>query len=535
MAEGLSVGLLAEGVQVIVLAGILGFLVHRSRQEGVSGEAGWNWILLGLWVFLLWSGLDLLDNVPAVASDPRWRVVDEVFVDVLPALGTLALAAGLRYRIPYPARLETLAGALEERVEERTAELAESEARFRAIAENIDAAVWLAEMGEGLHAEAEIVYLGPGYEDLFYQSREEVEEDPFETWLERVHPDDRERVRQELSETTPSDPAFEIEYRAQLPDGEVRWLRTEGFPVESEGDGPQLLAGISQDVTDIKEREQILDAQHRYLDRVLDAFPDVVYVLGPDGILRRWNDSLPEVTGYPDEEIGSMHGTDFFPEEEQPRIAEAIQETFETGWTRIRAPFLTADGEMIPDDVREDLVHVRDSGQHVVGLTETVRNLVEVIRGGGEVQVQPTALREVLDEEVRHVARSYPDASVDLAGEVPDVDVRAGPLLGSVLRNLLNNAILHNDKDEPWVEVGVERDGDAVAIRVADDGPGMPEDAAERLEGEAPLELEGDASGSMGLYLVRRLVDSYGGSIEVGGREPEGAVVTLRLDVADGA
>ena len=94
-----------------------------------------------------------------------------------------------------------------------------------------------------------------------------------------------------------------------------------------------------------RERERDLAEYREFTDDILDAVDDVFYILGPDGRLRRWNETLPEVTGYTDAELGEMHATDFFPEEHQHRAVAAIETVLETGQTVFEAPVRTSTGE----------------------------------------------------------------------------------------------------------------------------------------------------------------------------------------------
>jgi PAS domain S-box-containing protein len=97
-----------------------------------------------------------------------------------------------------------------------------------------------------------------------------------------------------------------------------------------------------------EDHERALEQYREYTDNVLDAIDDVFYVLDESGELRRWNESLTEVTGYPDEEIESMHALEFFDGSDRDEIAEAISEGFETGQTRVEAAFRTRSGDAIP-------------------------------------------------------------------------------------------------------------------------------------------------------------------------------------------
>jgi signal transduction histidine kinase len=123
------------------------------------------------------------------------------------------------------------------------------------------------------------------------------------------------------------------------------------------------------------------------------------------------------------------------------------------------------------------------------------------------------------------------------AGEVYGVTVEtdlpdAAPVVGneglrSVVDNLVENAIEHNDREEPQVAVTVEHAGDTVRLAVRDDGPGLPPDARAVLAGTG-------ADGPVGgLGIVRRLVEEYGGDLSVADNEPRGTVITVTLPAAE--
>ena len=179
---------------------------------------------------------------------------------------------------------------------------------------------------------------------------------------------------------------------------------------------------------------------------------------------------------------------------------------------------------------RSELATIRSKANHVVELTETARNVTESLRlDPTERSREPVELKAVLDDELAEARRSYPSAAIRVEGAVPEVTVAADELLDSVFRNLLNNAIQHNDRDEPTVTVCVGTDDEQVTIEVADDGPGVPDDQkAEIFErGERGPTSAGTG---LGLYLVGTLLETYGGSVTVGDNKPRGAVFTVTLD-----
>ncbi|MFB6068355.1 MAG: sensor histidine kinase [Halobacterium sp.] len=151
-----------------------------------------------------------------------------------------------------------------------------------------------------------------------------------------------------------------------------------------------------------------------------------------------------------------------------------------------------------------------------------------------ELLVEPTPLRPAVENQLELRRASYPDAEFVLDGEIPDVDVSGNELLESVLKNLLNNAVQHNDKDEPVVTLSFDVDEENVVVRVADNGPGIPDERKDSIFGKGEKGLDSPGTG-IGLYLVRTVVDEYGGDVWVEDNDPEGAIFNVRLSRAEQA
>jgi PAS domain S-box-containing protein len=188
----------------------------------------------------------------------------------------------------------------------------------------------------------------------------------------------------------------------------------------------------------------------------------------------------------------------------------------------------------VDEEGTDALRRIERASEHVVELTEIARDHVDVVVGDGEIEPEPTDLTETLETELAKRRESYPDATVVVDGELPEVQVLANEMLASVFRNLLNNAVRHNDADRPTVWVSAARDGDVVRVRVADDGPGVPDAQKETIFGKGEKGLDSPGSG-IGLYLVYNLVESYGGSVWVEDRADaeRGAVFVVELPVAE--
>ncbi len=105
-------------------------------------------------------------------------------------------------------------------------------------------------------------------------------------------------------------------------------------------------------------------------------------------------------------------------------------------------------------------------------------------------------------------------------------------MLSSVFRNLLNNAVQHNDKDEPVVEIGIEPLSDEVIVRIADNGPGIPDDIEGSLFNEGKKGVGSSGTG-MGLTIVQTLVEQYEGEIQITDNDPTGTIFYIHFEKPD--
>jgi signal transduction histidine kinase len=187
----------------------------------------------------------------------------------------------------------------------------------------------------------------------------------------------------------------------------------------------------------------------------------------------------------------------------------------------------------VDDDGRDALERVLRKSRHVIELTEIARDFVDSLAADVAPETKPVALGELLDGEIRAARDSFPEATFVVDGDLPSVTVSANELLTSVFRNLLNNAVQHNDTEAPTVTVEVETTADRVRVTVADDGPGIPEEVRPNIFGKGQKGIDSSGTG-IGLYLVSILTAQFGGDVRVEDNEPRGAVFVVELPRADG-
>jgi PAS domain S-box-containing protein len=183
-------------------------------------------------------------------------------------------------------------------------------------------------------------------------------------------------------------------------------------------------------------------------------------------------------------------------------------------------------------DLTSEFDRIQSSADHIVELTTAAGDIVETISSGEEPELEPMFLTQILLEEGEKRRETFQDATIELPESPPRVTVAANELLSSVFRNLINNAVQHNDSDEPVVSITMRETDGRVQVRVADNGPGVPDRLKGEIFGDEMKGLESSGTG-MGLYLVSTLVDLYGGEVWVEDNGSTGAIFCVELDTVD--
>jgi PAS domain S-box-containing protein len=140
---------------------------------------------------------------------------------------------------------------------------AESEQRFRQLAEHIQEVFWL-----GTPDWQEVIYVSPAYESLWGRTCESLYREPF-SWLDAVAEQDRERVLEVIDRRAAGEVAEAAfpEYRVVRPDGSFRWVLARAFPIRNERGDIYRIAGIAEDISDRKLAEEALRNAKEQLER----------------------------------------------------------------------------------------------------------------------------------------------------------------------------------------------------------------------------------------------------------------------------
>ncbi len=303
-------------------------------------------------------------------------------------------------------------------------------------------------------------------------------------FLSHVHPDDRVKAEHYL-EMARSGRPDSIEYRLVRRDGAERIMYSaiDGFVRDSEGK-VVLVYGIGQDITERKRAEKELQQAKMQAELYLD-------LMGHD--------------------ISNMHQVAL-------GYLELARDMPAGG---VRAEFIGKSVEVL---------------QRSTKLIGNVRKL-QKLREGVFQSIDMDVCRALAN--VRSEYGAVPDKTITLSMSGHDrCIVRANELLHDVFANLVGNATKHTGRGAEisiTLNVAEEQGRRYCRVAVEDNGPGIPDSSKKRIFNRMH---NGSASGmGLGLYLVKSLVESYGGKVwaedRVQGDRAQGARFVVMLPVVE--
>lgn len=177
------------------------------------------------------------------------------------------------------------------------------------------------------------------------------------------------------------------------------------------------------------------------------------------------------------------------------------------------------------DGVERHAETIIETGRQLLESIDKERAITQYLRE--PLETRPIDLVPVVERVVAEIRTAHPQATVtvDLPTSAPAV---ATPAFDRAVEELLENAIIHSDQDEPTVAVRVVAAEQTIRLAVADDGPGIPQMERDILTEQAEIEPLYHGSG-LGLWQVNLIVSQSDGLLELDENDPRGTVVTIHL------
>ncbi|WP_164084952.1 sensor histidine kinase [Pseudazoarcus pumilus] len=343
--------------------------------------------------------------------------------------------------------------------------LAESEERFRQIAESIDDVFWMATTDRST-----MLYVSPAYERVWQSRLHHLYESP-KSWMDSILDEDRPAILQANEPNLRQ--GWTVEYRIRRPDGSVRWILDRAFPVfDAQGEVIRIV-GVARDVTEQKEAENNLLIALDQVQRSNRELEDFAYVASHD-----LQEPLRKIKVFSD------------------RLDARSDEFDEKG---------------------------RDYLSRISRSAERMQTLIRDLLGYSRVATRAEAMRQVsLDQILTDVLNDLEVAIGDAQASIersPLPVVTGDPRqLQQLMQNLLENALkFRRPKTASRIRVFSRSERTSVQILVEDNGIGIDEEFVERIfRPFQRLHGKGEYPGSgIGLAIVKKIADRHGAQIEV--------------------
>jgi PAS domain S-box-containing protein len=298
----------------------------------------------------------------------------------------------------------------------------------------------------------------------------------FESFLERVYPEDRERVASIVQSASADGQPFEFDHRILHPDTTTRWHHSRGRVVFDTGGQPARMLGTAQDVTERKRLDELRD-----------------------------------------------------------NILAAVSHELRTPLTAIRgfAVTLAERGDALGEETRSEIVeHLAQQSAKLDRLLSDLLDLDRMRHGLVRPSFQPTDVGEL----ARHIASEYAanGRPIEIRAERITAEIDA-PKVERILDNLLGNAIKHTPPGT-GIRVRVEAVDGGVLLAVDDRGPGVPDPDRQSIfelfnRGGTPPDSSPAGTG-VGLSLVAQFTALHGGRVWVEENAEGGASFCVLLPTA---
>jgi len=154
-------------------------------------------------------------------------------------------------------------------------------------------------------------------------------------------------------------------------------------------------------------------------------------------------------------------------------------------------------------------------------------NTIDIVRKQESLMKNHSSLHSInLKKVLESIKEQYSQIVIEIKG---DAIVFADEVLHSVFDNLISNAIIHGNSTK--IDINIKGIDEICQITIADNGVFIPEEVKARIFEEGFNYGKSGHTG-IGLYIVNKTIERYGGTISVKNNDPVGTLFVLKLRIA---
>jgi PAS domain S-box-containing protein len=499
----------------------------------------------------------------------RQLLVGEIFETA----ANLAASAGIYYVLVLARWKQTL-----------SEQLRESEKRYRTVTEESPVPIVVATDDTVTFAnQAAAELIGVEDPELLYEL----------SLSEFIHPADRETFQENLQQTESKTKDVVGEYRLNTRGKSERTAIVSGSRAPYDGDEGVYL--VFRDVTEERELEKGIERVEDRFETTLENSNDAVFVIdAEEEQIKSVNRTTVELLDYKRKELEGMPVREIHPHE-MDTFESFVDDVITDGGNRTNElSCMTKRGTEVPVEIsasrvgspddsiilaaardiserkrrtkqigvlrrilrhnlrnemsiikgfaeaitkRTDDEFVRDAAERIISSGEELlessekQRLLEELIDKTDTNRDPANVVPSLEQTCRTLRETYPSAKIEV--ELPATAYTIGPEAVSwAVKQLLKNGIEHNDSEDIWVRLCVEKkqrtdSSDRLKIIIEDNGPGIPEYELAAIDHNIQQTSIRHGSG-FGLHVVNQVVDTVGGDIQFE-TDSSGTVVSISL------
>ena len=255
-------------------------------------------------------------------------------------------------------------------------------------------------------------------------------------WIERLHPDDRERVTAAHRDCIAGRrDEYRVEYRQRTKSGDWTWVLSQGKLVSHTADGqPLRMLGTHTDITRRKAGEEALRQSEARYRRILETAQEGVWTIDAENRTTFVNPKMAELLGYTVEEMLGASPFDFMDEDARAIAAAGVGRQRAGAAERLEFRFRRKDGSAIWTLVNAHAM-MSDAGDYV-GALGMVSDITDVKLASDRLRLQSAALDAA--------------ANAIVIMDVPGSIVWVNPAFTTLTGYSPDEAIGRNPRDLDW-------------------------------------------------------------------------------------